>query len=245
MKNPRRLLHATKSELESALLSEGRAYRPPSTVRNHTLTALGIAGSSAFLAKTSAASVTTFWTLKNLVIGGAMVGLVAVGSVVIVQSGMTPTSSVGVPQPADTPAAPDEQVPNNTRSNTEEASDEDVPSSPPEEEAMPEPAERAKAATVSRRRATERSTSITDELQSLDAARTALARGDGPRALALLEEHRKRFPNSQLYLEAEVLRIEALARSGDHARAKTRAEAFVRRYPNSVFTRRIRRFTKQ
>jgi hypothetical protein len=44
-----------------------------------------------------------------------------------------------------------------------------------------------------------------------------------------------------LKLEAEVLRIDALARSGRLAQAQTRAASFLARHPNSVLAARVRR----
>jgi hypothetical protein len=41
-------------------------------------------------------------------------------------------------------------------------------------------------------------------------------------------------------LEAEVLRIDALAKAGDRQAAKKRAEAFLKRHPKSLLASRVR-----
>jgi hypothetical protein len=85
-----------------------------------------------------------------------------------------------------------------------------------------------------------RETMLTEELGALDRARVALAGGDARRALDELEAYDRRFTNGRLQLEAEVLRIDALAKVGRKDAARSRAEAFLRRHPNSVLTARVR-----
>ena len=81
---------------------------------------------------------------------------------------------------------------------------------------------------------------LTEELGVLDRARLALAGGDARRALDELETYERRFPGGRLQLEAEVMRIDALAKVGRKEAARLRAEAFLRRHPNSVLTTRVR-----
>jgi hypothetical protein len=85
-----------------------------------------------------------------------------------------------------------------------------------------------------------RETMLTEELGALDRARVALAGGDARHALDELETYDRRFPSGRLQLEAEVLRIDALAKVGRKDAARSRAEAFLRRHPNSVLTARVR-----
>jgi hypothetical protein len=81
---------------------------------------------------------------------------------------------------------------------------------------------------------------LTEELGALDRARLALAKGDARRALDGLDGYDRRFPSGRLQLEAEVLRIDALARLGRKDAARQHAEAFLRRHPNSVLATRVR-----
>jgi len=68
----------------------------------------------------------------------------------------------------------------------------------------------------------------------LEAARTALERGDPAHALTALDRHRSRFPEGQLREERETLEVYALVAAGraDEARAKTRS--FHRAFPMSL-----------
>jgi outer membrane protein assembly factor BamD (BamD/ComL family) len=79
------------------------------------------------------------------------------------------------------------------------------------------------------------------ELQRLDATRRRLAAGQADQALALLDAYERATPRGVLKLEAEVLRIDALARSGRLAQAQARAASFLARHPNSVLAARVRR----
>ena len=64
--------------------------------------------------------------------------------------------------------------------------------------------------------------------------------GEGRRTLDELDAYDRRFPGGRLQIEAEVLRIDALAKLGRKEAARQRAEAFLRRYPNSVLATRVR-----
>jgi hypothetical protein len=86
--------------------------------------------------------------------------------------------------------------------------------------------------------------SLTEELAALDATSRALRAGDAAGALRLLDDHARRFPRGRLGLEAEVLRIESLARTGETAAAASRARSFLARHPNSVLARRVERYAR-
>jgi hypothetical protein len=82
------------------------------------------------------------------------------------------------------------------------------------------------------------------ELTALDAASNAVARGDAPGALALLDAYVRDFPRGSLGAEATVLRAEALERAGRHAEAVQLARAFVKRSPKSPLADRMRRIAE-
>lgn len=86
---------------------------------------------------------------------------------------------------------------------------------------------------------------LEQELAVLDAARGALAAGRWGDAQRHLNDYARRFPRGKLGLEAEVLRIEALASSGDAEGASRRASAILKRSPNSVVAARLRRFVRE
>ena len=76
------------------------------------------------------------------------------------------------------------------------------------------------------------------ELQVVDRAYASLAAGQSHEALATLDEYRARFPHGALADEAAVLRIEALARTGEEAKASNLARAFLSAHPHSPYAAR-------
>jgi hypothetical protein len=83
------------------------------------------------------------------------------------------------------------------------------------------------------------------EIAALDAARNRLNAGEPQTALTLLDNYTREFSKPRLALEAEVLRIDALSRSGQTDAARRRAAAFVRNHPKGVLTARVRRYLEQ
>lgn len=84
---------------------------------------------------------------------------------------------------------------------------------------------------------------LAEEVASLADARRALAEGKGRAALAALAAHQAKFPKGRLGVEAEVLRIEALAASGDKRAASEAAERFESLHPKSPYAARVRAVT--
>lgn len=82
--------------------------------------------------------------------------------------------------------------------------------------------------------------SLSAELTALDTARFRLSKGDASGALGALDDYQRAFPGGRLALEAEVLRIDALARAGRGDAAKNRAATFLREHPGSVLAPRVR-----
>jgi hypothetical protein len=78
------------------------------------------------------------------------------------------------------------------------------------------------------------------EAELLFDARKAMP-SDAARALQLLAEHEKRYPNGMLVPEREVLAIEALRSMGRKAEADARLLRFEARYPNSFHLDRLQR----
>jgi hypothetical protein len=81
---------------------------------------------------------------------------------------------------------------------------------------------------------------LSDELGSLDRARQALVAGDASRSLRLLDEYQRRFAKPKLGTEAAVLRIEALAASGQRARASELGAQFLSRHGKGPYGARVR-----
>lgn len=79
-----------------------------------------------------------------------------------------------------------------------------------------------------------------EELGLLSAARAGLAASDTPASLRAVERYRTRFPSGLFAEEIEVIRIEALANSGERARAHALAEGFLTANPSSAYAARVR-----
>lgn len=58
-------------------------------------------------------------------------------------------------------------------------------------------------------------------------------------ALALADEHARRFPRGSLVQEREVIAVEALARLGRAAGARARGQAMLRAYPSSIYRTKL------
>ena len=72
-------------------------------------------------------------------------------------------------------------------------------------------------------------------------ARAAMQSSQVARALAILDDHARRFPRGQLAEERDAVRVAALWRSGDHDAARRRADEFARRHPDSLFLPSVQR----
>ncbi len=79
-----------------------------------------------------------------------------------------------------------------------------------------------------------------DEGQTLESVRTSLTKGEAAKALVILDGHDRDFPQGLMNPDAKVLRIEALARTGEDARAKELAEGFLADFPHSPLAPRTR-----
>ncbi|WP_394845750.1 hypothetical protein LZC95_53065 [Pendulispora brunnea] len=81
---------------------------------------------------------------------------------------------------------------------------------------------------------------MVDEVDVLARAHEALARGDGPLALALVEEHGRRFPKSALAEERAAVHVFALCASGRGADAAREGAQFLEKHPRSPLAERVR-----
>lgn len=86
--------------------------------------------------------------------------------------------------------------------------------------------------------------SLGEESRLLLDARTALSAGHCDWALSHLNEARRWFPAGALVEEREALSIEGLACAGRREEASTRASAFLRDFPTSLYADAVRRFER-
>ncbi len=80
----------------------------------------------------------------------------------------------------------------------------------------------------------------TQERSWLERARSAIARGDGPAALAALETHERNHPASAFVEERDALYVQALAKAARHEEANRAADRFEASYPQSIFLGSVR-----
>jgi len=86
--------------------------------------------------------------------------------------------------------------------------------------------------------------SVAEQIAALDHARALLRSGDGAECMRTLAKFARDYPASPLALEAEVLRIEALAMSNPPA-ARGAGEAFLRAQPHSPYRTRVQSILAQ
>jgi hypothetical protein len=83
---------------------------------------------------------------------------------------------------------------------------------------------------------------LEDETSALERVQNALRNGEPRAALLALEEYEREARAKHLGAEAQILKIQALAASGQNQAASTLAERFVGRYPNSPLVDRARKY---
>jgi len=242
---PTRLVQTPESELERALLEAGRSYTASSSTRAKTLLALGLTAvttSAAPSAAAAAGSSLSKATLTKVVATVLAMGAVAVPvwryldhepSSAAVAHPVASAAPITSAAPAATPSALAEALP--TEPAAAEAAQDQAAEVQPSVSARSSSSARAelKSAAVP---------PLTAELAALDTARTSLSHSDPVGALAALDSYARNFPRGRLKIEAEVLRIGALAKSGQTEVARKRAVAFLRLHPDSVLAARVRSY---
>jgi hypothetical protein len=230
MNEPRRLKDEVGSGLERALLDAGTSYRSSHAARARTLAALGVAGTAALTAGTAGGASSGLlakagWTKLVAISGIGVTAAAPIGYYAWQQAVRDPAPVVAAPPQEARPLAPAPRA----------------PETPPLEPPVDPPARALPVAPRAEPKSSSAS-ALAAELAALDAARSRLASGDAAGALSLLDVHSRTYPRGRLVLEAEVLRIDALAKSGQVGAAKRRAESFLKRHPNSVLASRVRTY---
>jgi hypothetical protein len=226
--------------LVRALVRIGRRETPPARVFERTLAALGVAAPTATLLGVSlaaqAASVASS-SISSTVAASAGVGLVAkwvgaglVAGVVVSGSAVgldrlrTPESGPRAPvAPAVARPAPSAE-PGRAPAHAVASSSRAVARS-----SAPAPSDES-----------ETDSQLTREVDLVDRARVALSRGDSGAALEALDRYEHEVRGGRLGAEAMYLRMEALSRQGDHARAANAARRLLSAYPDGPHAARAR-----
>jgi hypothetical protein len=230
MDEPERMLEQTGSALERALLHEGRAYLGPDNLRSSTLAALGLASTAGLATGGALAwfSAKTWGTKLLLTVSAASV-------LVGIPVGYWALRQAPEPIPAIRPAA----MPAPLVKPSPAAGPTTIAETP-----VPPPMANATAPARASTGAAPTNSSLRAELAALDAVRSTLASGDSAGALSFLDAYFHTFPRGRLRPEAEVLRINALAKDGRLDDARKYAQEFLRRRPNSVLAARVQPFAK-
>jgi hypothetical protein len=192
---------------------------------------------------------------------GVVAGLASAGVVVATSRGPTPPAQAQKPRPAlvapvtTNPAANRAPAPAANQAGAPTATD-PVEAATPASEA-PAVAARAAATPLTRdpsASAPDRGhpaastgsvatrpvpSSLADETAALEAARGALGRGDARTALALIEDHERRFPHATLVEERMASKVFALCGLGRTAEAARVARAFLAAAPASPLRARV------
>jgi len=242
---PTRLLQRPESELERALLQAGRSYTASSSTRAKTLLALGLTAVTTSAAPSAAAAVGSSLSKATLIKVAAAVLTIGAIAVPVWRYLDHASSSAPIVRPSASSAAVSASTPHVSTSAAIDPvpaglATAEVPHAQP-----PETQPSAGARSVSSARSEVKSAAVpplTAELAALDTARTSLSHSDPAGALAALDSYARNFPRGRLKLEAEVLRIGALAKGGQTDVARKRAEAFLRLHPDSVLASRVRSY---
>jgi hypothetical protein len=111
-----------------------------------------------------------------------------------------------------------------------------LPSSAPADGSTPTPAPSPTPTPT----ASHASPEVDEEVRLVGLAYSLLRDGAPARALAVLEEHERRFPDGKLAELRKVTRVLALCQSGRVADARTERDRFLSLYPRSPYSNRVR-----
>jgi len=242
MSDPGHLLSdPNASDLDRLLLEAWQDERPPADGRAKTLAALGLGSSAATVGAltsgglASAGSIApkaaaTAGMLKWLFLAGfvASMGTAAFLYARPFSLEVQPQTTTAPPGTAMLPARPP-------------VATDDAPLSAANATPVPVPALPATAAVAkaSVKRADE-SDSLGNQIAAIDGARRALAAGDADHAEELAKSYQTRFPDGTFLEEAETLRIEALVKNGERAKAQVLGASFLRAHPASLYAPKVR-----
>jgi len=236
---PRRLLESSQDDLELELLRAGASEVPSDGARARLLASMGMVAAGSAVAATGAAGVgasaaATKTLVTKLVLLKWLVAtaIVAGGASVVVRwAAPSPAARSSVSAPAHMASAVSSQPPAQVTPHVDPVLEpEPIALVPPEK--RPAPAVSAKK-------------TLSEETAVLDRAREKLDAGDPASALAILNAHDRDFKDGVLRPEATALRVAALAKSGDHAKARALGESFLATHPTGAAARRVRAVLEQ
>jgi hypothetical protein len=257
MKEVRRLLESSASPFAREVLRAGLGDAPPPEAMGRAAAALGLtvaavavavpAGAAAAtvngvvaggLGAASKASGVSTALLGKWLLSGLAAGVVVSGTATVVERARAPAAVVHeVARAPSAPAAkpaPTGAVPRPSDVVLEPVEPATRPSATA---AFPGAASEPSTAPAAPESSTSRA--LGAEAARIDAARQALERGDVRRALIELDWYERARVVGVLDREAELLRIQALVRAGERARAVELARAYLTKHPRDAYAARL------
>jgi len=231
MTDPARLLKSDATEFERFLLGAATIERPSRLQRWRMRRAIGLVQLGVF-----ATSAKAIAGMANQVV------VVAIAATALAGSGSTPSiddfrhleGRSGPPRSLST----GRQAPHVIERSS--ASEETLSVAKPSAESEVQAVEHKGRGQLRPVASSQRLPDLREEIALMDRARTALRSGAPGQALSALEQYRARYPRGSFGQEVRVLRIEALAASGNRARALAEANAFLAQNPKSPHSERLR-----
>jgi len=234
MKDPEQLLSNGATEFELLVLRAARAERPSQSNRRRMRRALLLAELGFLTTSFKAVA-----SVANQVL------------VVAVMAGVLVSKDSSVERPLPTPpavapvSAPNaEAVPAISAQRTEPATELELGARAPlpTPELLPDkPRDGALPKQQMRLASAPKTADLREEIRALDQARTAIRVGDAQSALSKIDRYLSQFPRGAFRQEAVVIRIEALSRGGNRARAAAEARDFIARHPGSPHVKKLER----
>jgi hypothetical protein len=235
MIDPTRLIEeAGGDELEGSLLQLARTEGPSADGRRKILAALAAASAASLTTQQAAATTGRGMTAAKW--GVLAVAAVAIPAAILLRNSDDPTPLKAVPSALRAPATEVKATP--VAAGTPKVAEGPAPMALEDLPTLPSEVPATSGAPAGKQQG-----SLADEVAQLQKAKLALKGGGPAQALAELGTYAQRFPRPMLGAEATVLRIEALSQSGDGTHAKTLAESFLAKNPNSPYAARLRSLT--
>jgi hypothetical protein len=234
MTGPVRLIEeAGGDQLETSLLQLAKNEGPSPEGRRKILAAIAAGGAASLASQTAEAATSTGAGAKSAALKWGLLGAaaLAIPAALLLRGANEPAPPRVAPSAIQAPAPVISPVPAAAEQEPAPVTVDDLPAlkdAPPAAGAAPAPKAQG---------------SLADEVAQLQKAKLALKAGNPSQALAELGTYAQRFPRPMLGAEATVVRIEALSASGDSARAKSLAEGFLAKNPNSPYAARLRNLT--
>jgi hypothetical protein len=243
MRDPSRIIEGSSDDVAVRLMKSVQHDAPSAQARVRTLAALSLPATLSVVGKAAAA--TALLTSKGIVIG-VFAGVVMGSTLATLAVGLSKPT-----HPAQAVAQPAQRAAESKWVQDKSKAESQAVVAPAEPALTPLASVASSPAATDHARAIERpATGATDgerpasqlsrEVAALDTVRTAALAHQPERVLALLDAYQREFPQCALGPEAQVLRVEALARSGRLNQARVLAQKLLANDPSGPLSHRIR-----